>query len=350
MKRTFQDFIDSGIANDLGLCPTDTRFRDILNMATEILLTRGHWEGSVGRFRFCATDGCITLPPQVAALEGVNVCGQNVPIFDYCYEFMGNGPGTISGWGQNTTGNSTCCGQGGGCMVGAIMRGRFPTYSDIIPTGKKLKAVCDLPTDVGKKALYLGFDDNGNWIRTLQSGVYSDGELIAFAQSAGTLSVNNFSSVSAVQLPNNMDGQSWLYEYNVAATTSRLIAQYQSWEVRPNYSRFYLPGILTAGSGTPCTQTLVEALVKLEFVPVKNPTDFVIIGCLPALWVMCMHVSSAKKEPDATKKAQILATGIQLAVNMLDAELDHVMGSGRRMGISVMGSNIGAVDPVPTLE
>lgn len=351
MKRTYQDAMDSGISKDIGLCADDTRFRDILNLSTEILLVRGHWEGGVGRFRFCAVNGCITFPPQVAALEGVNICGQNVPIYDYCYEFMGNGPGTMIGLGNTASVNSTCCGvSGGGCMSGGVFRGRFPTFSDIIGTDKKVKAVCDLPTDVGKQVLLLGYDSNGNWVRTLQGGVYADGELVSFAQSGGTISNTLFSSLTGVQLPNNMDGQSWLYEYSTTLLTQRVIAQYQSFETRPNYLRYFFPGILSAGSGSPCTQTLVEALVKLDFIPVKNPTDFMVIGCLPALWVMCMHVSSAKKEPDAIKKAQILASGIQLATNMLDSEMDHYLGSGRRMGITVMGSNIGQVDPVPVLE
>lgn len=350
MRRTLQDAQNSRISNELGVCATAPIFIQWLNNAQERLLIKGHWWGTTVRVAMCATDGCITLPPQVATLEKAAICGRPIPVHDMFFEFLDGGMGVRhsnnSGCG-NSNSTSTNCGGDGVCGIPeANYRGRFPTYSDIIPTGKQLNLVCDLAADVGNKALCLGYDDNGNWIRTLQNSVWSDGEVIAFAQSAGTNSVNNFSMISDIQLPSNMNGQSWLYEYNIAAATRRLLAHYQYFETRPSYSRYFFPSIRANTSGSGCTTVLVEAIVKLAFIPVVNPTDYLIIENLPALQEMMVGIKNAENEESSITRVELLQAATASAVMILDDELNHYYGDGRRIGMEVVGSSIGEIEPV----
>lgn len=355
MRVTLADAKASRLPSQIGACPTDQRFLDLLNEATERLLYTGKWWSTVQKWRFCATDGCVALPSQFATIEAVAVCGRPIAVRDQFYEFLENGFGIR---GQNvvstTTGTtSPCCGGVSGVcgMQEALYRGHYPTFSDIIPTGKKLQLVCDKLTDVGKPVLCLGYDDNNNWIRTVQNGVVSDGEVVLLAQSPGTISVNNFSSVTDLQPPANLDGQWWLYENTVSTGAQRLIGQYQYFDVRPSFARYFFPSIVPQVSTTTgaCSQILVEALVKLEFVPVKRDTDYLIIGNLPALKEMMMALSKAEDEPDALRKVQIVSAGMTVAKQILDQQLDHYLGSGRKMGMNVVGSSIGDVVPVATL-
>lgn len=355
MRVTLADAKNSRLPSQIGACATDQRFLDLLNEAQERLLITGKWWGTVQKWRFCATDGCVALPSQFATLEAVAVCGRPIAVRDQFYEFLENGFG-IRGQGitnttQGTT-NTCCGGVNGVCGIQeALYRGHYPTFADIQPTGKQLQLVCDRLSDVGKPVLCLGYDDNNNWIRTVQNGVVSDGEVVLLAQGAGTNSVNNFSSVTDLQPPSNLDGQWWLYEFTVSTGGQRLIGQYQYFDVRPSFARYFFPAIIprvSVPTGA-CAQVLVEALVKLDFIKAQRDTDYLIIGSLPALKEMMMALSKAEDEPDALRKVQIVSAGLTVAKQILDQQLDHYLGSGRRMGMSVVGSSIGDVFPVPTL-
>ncbi len=353
MRLTLLDAKNSRIPKGIGACASDPRFIAILNEAMQRLMRRGLWWGNYGRYRICATNGCITLPPQLASIESVAICGIPQPMHDGWFEFMATGPGPVNGCNTNcnagAASSTNSCGQGflGSCNAGGFLRGSFPTFRDIQGTGKKLNFVCDLVTDVGKLVLALGFDDNGNWIRTNQSGTIKDGELIAFAQSGGTNSTNNFSSVTDIQLPSGMDGQSWLYEYKVSDATRRLIGKYEYFETRPSYTRYFFPSI-RCGSATDgsCDQTSVEIMARHEYIPMVADTDYLILSNIPALKAMCVGIDQSEKEPDPIKKNQIIVMAYGEALTELDNELDTYLGSGRQITIQNVGSSILLNDPV----
>lgn len=327
-RTTFSDVQASRIPESLNIGPNDPRLYKYVNEATNRLLKAGKWWGTYARYRLCATAGLITFPKQIATIEAVALCGQPIPVHDMWYEFLANGWGTR----RETCGPVEC-----------DYRGRYPTFSDIIGTDKKVRALCDVATDVGKTVLVLGYDTNGNWIRTTQGGVILDGEVITFAQSPGTNSTNLFSVVTDLQPPSNMDGQWWLYEYNTTDTTQRLIGQYNYDDLRPSFARYLFPSLRNCTNNA-CAATLVEAICKLDFIPVKRPTDYLLIGDINALKFGCMAVKAAEENryTDDT-------TLMNKAVLELDNELDHQLGAGRRIGVNVMGLNIGQVDPIPTL-
>lgn len=352
MKITLADVRASRVPAALGLCATDARIVAFVNEAQERLLTKGKWYGTYGRFRICASDGCITIPPQLATIERAAICGMAVRMRDMWYEFLENGYGLRSGCSDNTNTGSSCCGGGGmsDCGMGeGLYRGAFPTFRDIIPDAKKLNFICDLLSDVGKEVLALGYDDNGNWIRTSQGGTIKDGEIIAFAQAGGTTSTNFFSSVTDVQLPANMDGQSWIYEYDTVATTKRLLSHYEYFETRPSYARYLFPSIrVSADTEGVCTQTAVDIIGKLEYIPVKVDTDYLVISSIPALKAMVVAICNSEKAPDAMQKAATIAAGYKEALAELDSQLNHYMGEPIR-GVNIIGNSIGSVQPVPNL-
>lgn len=360
MRLTLGDIKNSRIPSQVGACATDPitgltdqRFLALLNEAQERLLNCGMWWGTIQKWRFCATDGCVALPSQFATLEAVAVCGRPIALRDQFYEFLENGFGirgvTVTTPTTGTT--SPCCGGVSGVcgLAEALYRGHYPTFADIQPTGKKLQLVCDKLTDVGKPVLCLGYDDNNNWIRTIQGGVYQDGEVVKLTQAPGTVSINNFSAATDFQPPTNLDGQWWLYEFNTVTTAQRLIGQYQYFDLRPSFARYFFPAIIPQTLQGACSQVLVEALVKLEFIPVKNDTDYLVISSMPALKELMMALSKAEDEPDALRKVQLVSAGMTMAKQVLDQQLDHYLGSGRKMGMSVIGSSIGDVVPVPNL-
>lgn len=320
-RLTFADIKASRICEALNIPPTDTRLASYVNEAIQRLLQKGRWWGTMAKYAFTATSGCITLPRQIATIEKVAQDNQVIDLHDFWYEFIDNG------WGTRDSDSSG---------LEALFKGRFPIFSDIIPPGKRVRCLCDLASDVGKEVLILGYDDDNNWIRTTQSGVVADGELIALAQTPGTTSVNNFQVVTDIQAPATLNGQWWLYELDTATLVTRMIGQYQYDEVRPSFARYLFPAI---GS----TNALVEALVKLEFIPVKNDADYSLIGNLAALKKECMAVKA--EEENRFQDAVALEA---MAVKLLDEELDHYLGAGRNLGINIISQSITSNDPVAT--
>lgn len=343
MRTTYADLQSSRIPAVLGVCPTDAKLLAWTNEAQQRLLVEGRWWGTTARFRICATNGCITLPPQIATIEAVNVCGMPTPIRDQWWEFLEAGPGSVSG------NNSSGCSIAGvtPCMNNAVSRGRFCSFDDVHGPGKKLKFICDVVSDVNKTVLALGYDDNNNWIRTSQNGVIADGEVVSLAQGSGTLTVNNFSVVTDLQFNNDRDGTVWMYEYDTVTTNIRLIGQYSYYENRPSYARYFFPSIIPqSNSSGGCSQIPVEIIGKLDFVPVRVPTDYLIISNLPAMKEMMVAIRNAENATDGVQANAIIQAGLTIAKSILDSELDNYLGAGRRIGINILGSSIGRVDPV----
>lgn len=325
-RTTLGDLRRSRIPESINIGPRDTRFAAYINEATQRLINKGRWWGTIQKYAFSATSGEITLPRQIATVESVALSHCPVPVRDMLYEFIDNS------WGTRSDESGT---------VEAIYRGRFPLYSDIVPKNKKVVVQCDLASDAdvvghSSKVLILGYDDDGNWIRTSQGGVVMDGEVLAFAQSPGTTSTSNFSVVTDIQVQQTMDGQWWLYELNLLDMTSRLVGQYQYDDARPSFARYLFPSIGT-------TSTLVECLVKLDFIPVVNDSDYCLIGNVPALKQECMAVK-AMEENRYTDAEGLEAKAIQI----LNEELDSYLGVGRRLGINVISNGITSNDPVNT--
>lgn len=314
----------------LGLCRDDPRVADFVNEAQMLLLDFGRWFGCVQRWRICAINACVTLPVQFASIERAALCHAPIPVHDIFFEFLDNGWGTAGA--EGSCGN---CGIGNG----ANYIGNFPTFDDIRGLNKKLNVTCDLPSDVGKQVKLLGYDENLNWIRTDQSGSIQDGELVSLAQSAGTDSTHLFSSMTDIQLPDNRDGQVWLYEKNTDDDVRRLISRYEYFEQSPSYPRYRVNGIPSGSSVTNggCQKTLLEVVANLEFIPVKNDNDFLIVGNPTAIKEGCLAIKYGEKKEDVRDSESHLAR----ALRALNNELDKHVGAGIRRGINVEGTGFG---------
>lgn len=283
------------------------------------------------------------MPRQIASLEGIAICGRPVTLRNQYFEFLETGAGIQGGRfvGESGSQCSFSCGPSA-----VIFRGTVATQTDIVGINKKLRLICDLASDVGKEVLCLGFDENGNWVRTVQGGTVKDGEIIVLAQSTGTDSNNLFSSITDIQPPDDLDGQWWLYSLNTDDSTVSLLSNYQYDEVRPVYNRYLMPICSRTGS---CTQTLVDAIGKLAYIPMRVNTDYCIIGNIPALKTGCEAINSAEHEPDGVKKIQIMEAGMIEATKFLNEELQANTGDKTVPGIQVFNFGIGGNDFVPAL-
>jgi hypothetical protein len=328
MRVTLSDLKASRFPESLNLPPSDSRIVQFANDATRRLLPLGRWWGTLGKYAISADKGMITLPRQIASIEAVAINHSPVPVHDRIYEFLANGYGTRDD--TNLQGISE-----------AQYRGHYPINIDVSGTDKKLQWVCDLPDDVGKPVTTYGLDATGNWIRTKVGGVWQDGETVTLVQTPGTLSTNVFSKVTDIQLPSDMDGQSWLYTNSTDDGSSSLIGQYEYYETRPSFSRWLFPSLVAATSASP---VLVEVLAKLEFLPVRNDSDYLLLGNTIALTFGAMAAQADEEGRWADSNTLMVK-----AVAQLNAELDHYLGAGRRIGMTVVGASVGEAETLPNL-
>ena len=125
----------------------------------------------------------MAWPRFVASVLGASVSDVPIKTRDMFFEFV------ELGLGIQTEDNTS---------LTLLDRGNSPLQSEVVGVDKKIKVYCDLADDANTEVLLLGYDENGNWIRTSQSGSILDGEIVA-ASVAGTLSTKLFSSVTGVQ-------------------------------------------------------------------------------------------------------------------------------------------------------
>lgn len=331
-RITLGDVRSSRLPKTINLPPNDSRVVEFVNEAVERLLAKGKWVGTYQKYQICTYSGCLTWPRQFETIESVAVCDFPIPVRNEWFEFNEMGYGLR----VETDG------------VGTQMydRGMACTFEDIHGTDKKIKVYCDIDESPTPDILLQGYNEDGNWIRTLVSGDYIDGEYVT-PTPTGALTVNKFTSLTGVQKPVT-DGMIRLYEYNTTDTTQRAIAFYEPDETRPVYRRSLISGLSNRGScqsnaDATCNKKTVMVIAKMAFIPVRLDTDWLLISSIPALKAMCQALRKEENNLwDEAKKYEANAVAI------LDEQLNAFLGDSEIVAVrmphpSIYGSAVANV-------
>lgn len=288
MSSTLKNIKDSGINTFLGLATCDCRFTSLVNEAQQRLLNCGRWWGTYKRMRICARDGCIVWPREVMTIEAIQICRENVPVRNAWYEFQSNVRPPILG---------DC-----GCeRMNLLDRGTVPIPINIATTGNYIAVYPSTASDAGKKILFQGFDKNGVEVRTSTTGVWVNGEYLTvaspFNQTATQWLKNGITGIQK-ELTN---GSLLVYEYDGSNAPGVLLATLAPWETNTEYRRSFvthLPEQCCPTPCAPCTPTgdgcepalpgcddaiTLTAIARLEFIPVRVESDWLIIQNIAAL-------------------------------------------------------------------
>jgi hypothetical protein len=309
-----------GIAEVANLSPSDNRFVALLNQATQNLVQSGEpFYGLHQRIQFCITSGCLVLPRQIAAVETAALCDHPIPIRNRWFEFLDTGVGLRT---ESDCDSGCGCGSGGN---GLLDRGEVCAFTDIIGTNKKIKVYTDVTEDVDAVILLQGYDENNQWIRTQVGGVWIDGEQVSLFNGPHT-STKFFTSLTGTQKPLT-NGTVRLYEYDTTLTTQRDMAIYEPDEINPTYRKMFLSaleGASCCGCSDDDPQTAqVTVMARLEFIPVANDRDWLLIGNFSALEA---EVQSIQKRRNNLIE-ESMACHV-LALQTLRNELRHYLGRG----------------------
>lgn len=249
-------------------------FVSLVNEATELLLNRGDWTGTVVPIYICIRRGCVTMPRYVRQVRELNICSHSIPINNVWYQFVSRD--FYHSCSHGSIRLTTHCGGG---LKGMNAIGYYSTYNDL-PTNCYIRAypsaAVDFTSGSAKTLTIFGFDSNGIRLQTKNNdGTYSDGIVLTLASPyvQSSVLVNRIERV----IKDETQGDVRLYGYEPTNNILYDLAVYGTTEVNPNYARYQLQA---SSASTSCG---VLALVKLAFIPVKYDNDLVLIGNMRAL-------------------------------------------------------------------
>lgn len=325
------------VGRPIGLCADHPDLLPLVNEGCKELFNAGDYIHKMARYKFRVTQTCcgnlsITWPSEVETIECLKGCNSSIAIKNVYYEFLENGLGEIGrqGWNWNGLGYG---GYSAFRMLGD--REEVCTQEDIVPSSKKVKAYSSLPEDNGTKILLLGYDDNNQWIRTIQSGVYADGEYLILNASAPPTTVNFFSKITGVQFTTTpRNGLIYITELNTVNNIERTIGTYQYNEEIPVFRRSVLSGFNFVGTCGSC----ITGLVRLRFIPIMFDTDYMQISNISAIKDILLALQ--RRDDGDTQNAEIYR---QSAMRSLDNELKQYQGVAPKKTVNFIKRNLWSV-------
>jgi len=334
MRKTLAQAKNSTIPQAVGLATCDERFLQLLNEAQARLADMGKWWGTYKKLRLCVVAGCITWPREVKTIEAMNLCGYNIPVQNQWYEFQ-----------TDTRAPRTGCGREGCEQDQLLDRGMVTQYRDSVGNCY-MRIHPQLAADAGKRVLLQGLDPNGDPIRTLDTvtGEYVWGEYVTLPNPLVTAYVqtqNQFKQpgLTGAQKPLTQ-GSLTIIANNAVSGLLTQVAVWGPSEQNPEYRRTYLINMPEVCGGTQgcnssndnccidhgdgcvpadeaCTNTVVEAIVRLDFIPAIVDSDWLFIGNLQAI----KHMMKAIQKEDRNQYTEA-EREIQLALRSLRNELE----------------------------
>lgn len=317
MRTTLQDLANSRAPSVLGLCSGDLpRLASYANEAQQVLINAAGETGFNGGwakvlFQLTCDQPYITLPPQFARLINITLCRWGMPLFNVFYEVMEAGIGL----------QDPCTGKYGCGISAAFERDNVSTMVDMPSSGHYVRLYLTDSRDINKRVIFTGARDSNNvGIYTTDIANQIDGFFLTLDQPFVTTPyiVTSFSGVQK----DVTYGDVLLFAVNAVSGVETQLARYTPNETRPSYRRYYLQGGCPIPANSPTgTARHVTALAKYEFQPVSQPSDYLLIGCIPALKAQMESIRFSEMDNPQSQAMALLKH--RQAMKLLNQEMQH---------------------------
>ena len=313
-RLRLRDLRTSRLASIVGQCAGDIgKMAELANAAQRRLVfapeagDEGWWGGwAEVAFTVDTDNPAITLPRELARLQNITVSDNPVPIRNQWFEFVQFGTGRLAN------------GREGRHQVQILSRNNTPTRRTMSDAPQLIRVRPQSGLDNLRRILIQGEDASGNTLRSVEDGgivegIYLGLQLpfvdtpIALSRLTGLQKDVTAGSVKIMQLDPLTGEEIELHELEPSETTG--------W-----YRRYVL-------SKLPCEQATaqVRGIAKLELIPAKMDTDYLLIQELEAMVEECMAVHYAGVDTDGGKNYSVLHHAN--AIGFLKGQLRHYMGS-----------------------
>lgn len=335
-RLRLKDVLESRLPSSVGLCPSDVGpVSAVVNAAQERLLTCREagdtgWWGGYPEIALTVTQAApyITLPRGSARLIKLDVCDRPVRLQNQFYEYLTFGSGR---WPKNNCSTWNICGAG---PEMGFRRNMVPTFVDIATPNQGLRIYPGSPADVNLTVIVGGTDANGQTIYCLRNGVQIRGTyaslLLPFVdlRLPGSSATLELSSITSIQKDVTV-GPVNFYQVDLTTGAQTLLLTMEPGETVAAYSRYYLnnlpDGCCTNPAVAPGTNPVtLKAMVKLDLIPAKVPTDYLLIQSLEALIAEAQSIRLADMDSTAAKGQA--ADRHTAAIRYLQGQLVHYEG------------------------
>lgn len=256
----------------------------------------------------------ITLPREIARLEAISVCSGPVPIYNQFFEYLRFGNGRM----PQQCGGGSC---DGGLSV--YQRNNVPTFTTMESGGQSISVYPSISEDTGKRILLQGTDSNGTTIYTRDVFSRVTGIFLSLQQPF-VASPITFNSLTGIQ-KDLTSGPVQIFGTDPLTGVQTLLHTMEPSEEVANYQRYYLSSISASGfPGDDVDTVSVTALAKLDLIPVRVDTDYLLIQNLEAIISECASVRYS--EVDTPSSKGMAAVHHREAISYLNGELTHYLG------------------------
>lgn len=327
-RVTFGKFKRGGGPEAVGICAADgPGIAKVLNAATRRLVQSGGdtgWYGTWAKvvFNISRDDPYLTLPRTIARIINIDVCKSPIRIQNEFFEFMEFGIGLQAPAASCSRNSCTCDMQ-------MYDRGTVPLFRDLTP-GNKLRFYIMNAADTGKRIFIAGARDvNDTDIYTVDRGETVNGLFITFDNQfpfvESPIALNSIGGL----LKDETVGQVKIYEVSPTTDTQIMLSIMDPTEDNAYYRRYYIQGLPESCCECDSDPDTVQltAMAKLEFIPVKVDTDYLLISNEDALKAECQAIRY--EEMDSPSAAQMAQLRHREAIRFLNKELTHYTGRER---------------------
>lgn len=343
MRLTLGSVQLSMLPEAIGACANDLpKIARYVNRAQEILINCGGetgWWGGWQKVVFPLSP-CFpyfTLPREFSRVINMDVCKFPIRVQNEFYEYLEAGIGLQSRHELNALNDApNWCGCG---ALQGFERGVWPSFRDLLPVNQKLRVYFTDVRDIGRRILVgPAFDEHGNQFYS-QDGQNQVNGFYLSLQSPFTTSDFIVSKFDGIQKDPTY-GAVILKQVDVNTGLEITLSRYAPDETIPAYRRYYVNSVPYTptcpqspcvvpqpppnGPIVPPRQVTVSALVKLQYTPALLATDFLIIGCLPALIEECKALRYA--DMDSQDAPALEQKSHRRAIKMLQDEMRTYLG------------------------
>jgi hypothetical protein len=295
-----------GLKKVSGVVPSSADFTDYINSAQRMLMRRGKWYDTEWVVSFCVSGCVIAWPRWVGSISGIRF-GHGKPgqLFNNNFSFVGPHH-RHSGWHSDAVIEDANLG---------------PTANEVTgTTGKVVRYYVTKTTDIGKTITLFGTQYGGQPLQEQIGGVWQNGLTLTAAVPYSVTPAVLVTRIDAITR-DATDGMAYLYEFDPVANTLRDLAAFEPGETNPRIRRSIIknkPFNCSKPDANGICWTTVEALIKLEFIPVAQDRDFLMIDNLDALKYMVKALKLEEADDKQGAEASIVQAVREMNFDLRD--------------------------------
>lgn len=323
-RPTFGMLRNSAFARVIKICAGNmAEMAGIANEAQERLLEdplapEEGWYGGYVTMTFnvqrdAQAQGYIVAPREVARLDALAVCKQPVFIRNGLFEYLRFGAGLQD--------QISCCGNA--CSLTAAYERDSVAIQTDLPAPAQIRVYMTNVDDATHKVVIQGADANGRTVLSIDTmtGHAIEGEHV-FMEAPFVTSINTFSTITGFLKAHTKGSVQFMAVESDGTET--LICELAPNETTANYRKYFLAGLPNACANGTSGVIQVTGIAKLDLVPVKSDTDYLLIQSIPALIEEAQSIKYSRM--DSSEAAALDDKHHQKAIRLLFGQLDHYHG------------------------